>query len=199
MPNERLRDALLRGGITPDAAAERTGVDAKTVERWITQGRNPYPKHRHVLAAMLRESESYLWPTALSEQTRAAAAGSEIMKTYPNRNAVPSEVWTRLFDQAEERIDILVYVGMFLTEDPRFLPTLRKKAVGGTRVRILLGDPNSQEVLRRSEDEGIGKGVIAAKIRNHWRSSGGWKTPNELTSDATARRYTTRFTAATIR
>lgn len=166
MANQRLRDALLRGGITPVAAAERTGVDAKTVERWITQGRNPYPRHRHALAAMLSESESYLWPTALSEQTTVAVADSEVVKTYPNRNAVPGEVCTRLLHQAEARIDILVYVGMFLTEDPNFLSTLREKAADGARVRVLLGDPNSREASRRSEDEDIGKAAIAAKIRN---------------------------------
>lgn len=61
---------------------------------------------------------------------------------------------------------MLVYVGMFLTENPSFLPALRAKGADGGRVRILLGDPDSREVQRRSSDEGIGKETISAKIRN---------------------------------
>ncbi len=65
MANQRLRDALLRNGMTTEDAAGRAGVDPKTVERWITTGRTPYPKHRHKIATLLREAESYLWPDAL--------------------------------------------------------------------------------------------------------------------------------------
>ncbi|SDW63263.1 hypothetical protein SAMN05216215_1004197 [Saccharopolyspora shandongensis] len=70
MLNERLRDALLRNGITPEQVAEATEVDPKTVERWITKARPPYRKHRHVVAAMVRESETYLWPDAESAPVR---------------------------------------------------------------------------------------------------------------------------------
>jgi hypothetical protein len=48
------------------------------------------------------------------------------------------------------RIDVLVYVGMFLTENPALLPALRAKGAAGARVRLLLGDPNSREVQRRT-------------------------------------------------
>ena len=41
MANDRLRDALLSKGLTPEVLAERLAVDPKTVERWITQGRTP--------------------------------------------------------------------------------------------------------------------------------------------------------------
>lgn len=166
MANQRLRDALLRNGITTDDVAQKVGVDPKTVERWVTKVRTPYPKHRHTVAAMLRESESYLWPDALDPETRAAVAESEVLKIYPNRNAVSRDVWDHLLDQATARVDVLVYVGMFLTENPALLPALRAKGAAGARVRLLLGDPDSREVQRRSIDEGIGKGAISAKIRN---------------------------------
>ena len=39
MPNERLRAALLERGMTPAKLAEALEVDTKTVERWITGGR----------------------------------------------------------------------------------------------------------------------------------------------------------------
>ncbi len=166
MANQRLRDALLRNGINADDVAQKVGVDPKTVERWITKKRTPYPKHRHAVAAMLRESESYLWPNALDQETSAAVAESEVVKVYPNRNAVPRDVWEHLLDQATARVDVLVYVGMFLTENPALLPALRAKGTAGARVRLLLGDPDSREVQRRSLEEGIGKGAISAKIRN---------------------------------
>ncbi|SFN15229.1 hypothetical protein SAMN05216207_10093 [Pseudonocardia ammonioxydans] len=166
MANDRLRDALNRGGLTVDALAEHVGVDPKSAERWITQGRVPYPKNRHVVAAFLRESESYLWPSAVSEAKLTEASGSEVVQVYPSRSAIPRELWDRLLDQATGRIDVLVYVGMFLTETPNLLPALEAKGAAGGRIRFLFGDPASREVTRRSTDEGIGKGAIAAKIRN---------------------------------
>src|SRR5207302_98069 len=42
---------------------------------------------------------------------------------------------------------------------------LKDKASSGVRVRILLGDPDSQVVTDRGEDEGVGD-AMAAKIRN---------------------------------
>lgn len=166
MANDRLRDAISQGGHTVAAVAEHIGVDPKSVERWITQDRVPYPKNRHAIAALLRESEAYLWPTAIADDKGAEASGSEVVQVYPSRNVVPRELWARLLDQAASRVDILVFVGMFLTEDPNLLPALEAKAGAGARVRLLFGDPASREVARRSADEGIGKNAIAAKVRN---------------------------------
>ena len=108
MANQRLHDALLRNGMTIEDAAGRAGVDPKTVERWITTSRTPYPKHRHQIATLLREAESYLWPDALDAATSAAVAESEVVRVYPNRNAVPHEAWDRLLGQASARVDVLV-------------------------------------------------------------------------------------------
>jgi transcriptional regulator with XRE-family HTH domain len=166
MPNERLRDALLRNGLDLEQVANATSVDPKTVERWISKGRTPYPKHRRAIAAMLRESESYLWPDAITSQRRAEIGGSGIVQVYPHRHSVPTALWSRLLDQAEEHVEFLVYVGMFLTEDPTLIKRLRYKAENGTKVRLLLGDPVSTEVNQRSVEEGIGDGTVAAKVRN---------------------------------
>lgn len=57
-----------------------------------------------------------------------------MVRVYPNRNAVPQQVWDRLLGQATSRIDVLVYVGMFLTENPAFVPALRAKGGDGGRV-----------------------------------------------------------------
>lgn len=166
MPNERLRDALLRKGLTTDQAAGELGVDPKTVERWITKGRTPYPKYRQAIAALLRESETYLWPDAISPERSAEVATSEVVTVYPHRHAIPRDIWRRLFDQAGQEVDILVYAGLFLTEDRSLLKTLRAKAQAGAKLRLLFGDPRSREISRRSTEENIGEATISAKIRN---------------------------------
>ena len=53
-----VRCALLERGQTPDNLAEAVQVDAKTVERWITNGRMPYRRHRLEMATFLGVDES---------------------------------------------------------------------------------------------------------------------------------------------
>jgi transcriptional regulator with XRE-family HTH domain len=164
MPNERLRAALLQRGISPDGLAEHVGVDRKTVERWIG-GRAPYRKHRYTIARYLAVEEVYLWPDAIPRDQVAAASESEIVTVYPHRSEVPRDVWGRLFAEAENDIGVLVYSGLFLSEDSGIQRTLANKARAGVRVRILLGDPKSSAVAERGEDEGVGD-AQAAKIHN---------------------------------
>lgn len=165
MPNDRLRDTILRNGMTPAVIAEKIGVDPKTVERWITQDRTPYPRHRHAIAAVVRESESYLWPNAVAPEKASRIGQSEMVQLYSRRSSVPYEVWRRLIDRAEEQIGILAYAGLFLVEqDPKIIDTLRQKALDGVSVTVLLGDPESPAIERRSVEEGA-PGVMAAKIR----------------------------------
>lgn len=166
MPNERLRDALLRNGLGLEQVSSATKVDPKTVERWITQARTPYPRHRHTIAAMVRETENYLWPDAVAPDRRTEIGGSEVVKVYPHRHSVPADLWSRLLAQTERHIEVLVYAGMFLVDDPSLIKTLRKKAESGAKVRLAIGNPASREVARRSEEEGIGKATLAAKVRN---------------------------------
>lgn len=166
MPNERLRDALHKQGLTPADLAEHVGVDPKTVERWITKGRAPYPKYRSAISARLRETESYLWPGAYSPERVAQVTQSEVVHLYPRRGAVPQEIWQRLLDQATRQVGILAYAGLFLPEqNPRWVSTLREKAESGVQVEILLGDPDGDRVAERGADEGIG-GAMASKVHN---------------------------------
>lgn len=166
MANDRLRDALNSQGLTPADLAAELSVDPKTVERWITVGRTPYPKYRHLIAARRRESQAYLWPNALSDDQRHQVAESEIVRVYPRRGAVPADLWPRLFDAATAYIDVLVYAALFLPEQhPQLLTALCTKAEAGVRLRLLLGDPNCKAVAQRGVDEGIGE-AVAVKIRN---------------------------------
>ncbi|MGW3790035.1 XRE family transcriptional regulator [Micromonospora arida] len=166
MPNHRLRDAILRNGLTPSAVAERLDVDPKTVERWITQDRTPYPRYRHAIASIVREGEEYLWPNAVSPEKAARIGQSELIQLYSRRIAVPHDLWHRLINRAERHIDVLAYAGLFLVEqEPKLIDTLREKAAAGVKIRILLGDPDSDAVKRRSVEEGS-PGVMAAKVHN---------------------------------
>jgi transcriptional regulator with XRE-family HTH domain len=165
MRNERLRALLLERGKTPDQLAEHVQVDAKTVERWITRGRTPYRRHRFEVASFLGVDESYIWPDALGRDEVAVVSESEIVAVWSHRSEVPRDLWGHLFSQAEREIGVLVYSGLFVSEDPGLQKIFREKAGAGVRVRILLGDPDSQAVADRGEDEGVGD-AQAAKIRN---------------------------------
>jgi transcriptional regulator with XRE-family HTH domain len=174
--NERLRDALVSSALTVHDVAAKLGVDRKTVERWITLGRIPYADSRHQLAALVRQREGYLWPDALTPSQQTAVTDSEVVRVYPHRANVPHELWQQLLGDAEERIDILVYAGMWLPDqNPRLSAALRRKATAGAAVRILLGDPDSAEVAVRGAEEGIGD-ALAGKVRNvlvHYRDLAG--------------------------
>ncbi|NYJ34878.1 XRE family transcriptional regulator [Nocardiopsis aegyptia] len=165
MPNERLRAALLQRGSTPAELAEAIGVDAKSVERWVTQGRTPYRRHRFSAAAFLGVEETYIWPEALSPEQSKAASQSEIVELYPHRWSVPADLWKRIFEAAQQEISILVFSGFFIADDPSMIKLLSDKAKAGVRVRILLGDPESEAVAQRGRDEGLDD-LLASKIRN---------------------------------
>ena len=109
---------------------------------------------------------------------------------------MPRDTWGHLFSGAEREIGVLVYAGLFLSEDAGVQKILKDKASAGVRVRILLGDPDSQVVADRGEDEGVGDahggqdpqcaGAVPAAACS-WRV---WS------SGSTGRSCTTRSTAA---
>jgi len=165
MANERLRVALREREISLARLAEECEVAKKTAERWVTLGRPPHPNHRSKAAEFLGLDETYLWPHVLSDEEVADASLSEIITVHPQRTVVPGSAWGDLFAEAERDIGILVYAGLFLAEDGDVRRTLAEKAAAGVRVRILLGDPDSEEVVRYGADEGV-DGAIEAEIRS---------------------------------
>jgi transcriptional regulator with XRE-family HTH domain len=169
MANERLRAALLAKGVDIAQLAEAIQVDPKTAERWVTQGRQPYRRHRYAAASFLGTDESYLWPQALTREQVASASESEIVQVYPHRWAVPRDIWGRLFSGASEQIGILVYSGTFVHDDHGLMRVLADKASAGIRVRILLGDPECPQVAQRGIDEGVGDTQIErCRSAIHW-------------------------------
>jgi hypothetical protein len=170
MANERLRDALARRGYTPTVLGEQIGVDPKTVQRWVSQSRVPYPKYRAQLGALLQESEAWLWPGITSSERADQASRSEVVEVHPRRACITGDEWLRLFRSATAFADVLVYAGLFLPEQtPAVLDVFAEKAATGTRVRLLPGRPECAAVELRGEEEGIGGQTVAAKARNALR------------------------------
>lgn len=59
-----------------------------------------------------------------------------------------------------------MYAGLFLPEhDPHLIDALKRKAKAGTKITVLLGDPDCDAVAVRGREEGTGD-ALAAKIRN---------------------------------
>jgi transcriptional regulator with XRE-family HTH domain len=165
MSNERLRSRITSASLSMPEVADRLQVDPKTVERWITKDRLPHRRHRSAVAALLAADEAYLWPSVLNDIRTITASEAEIVTTYPHRGAVPDHLWNTVLDAARDSIDVLVYAGLFLVDGhPDLAATLTTKAERGTRTRLLFGDPESEIVAQRGEEEGIGEN-LAARIR----------------------------------
>lgn len=164
MSNERLRSALLASGMTATDLAEEIKVNPKTVERWITQGKVPYRRHQYATATLLKVDVTTLWDDSRTAETATDLAKAEIATVYPHRHNVPPNLWRELYGRAQTSLDVLVYSGLFLSEDPAFHDLLKAKAAAGVRVRILLGDPGSAAVRQRGIDEG--HRIMDGKIRN---------------------------------
>jgi transcriptional regulator with XRE-family HTH domain len=165
MPNERLRSSITAAGQSLESVAAHIGVDAKTVERWISKGRTPHRAHRWKAAQLLGHDEAYLWPEVLDQPRTQAASEAEFVHLYPHRGAVPNDLWRSLVADARDSLDFLAYSALFLPDsDPDLAKTLVTKASEGVRVRVLLGDPNGGAVLRRGQEEGI-NGGMAERVR----------------------------------
>ncbi|MBF6262896.1 helix-turn-helix transcriptional regulator [Nocardia farcinica] len=155
MSNERLRGAMAAAKLTKHALAQRLGINVKTVERWITQGRRPHPDMRLATARELGCDEAYLWPELLASRRAIAASVSEVVQFWPTRSEVPHDVWRSLMRKADRRMEVLVYAGGFLVESLDFADVVRRKAAAGVDIRVLLGASDSPEVNQRASEEGL--------------------------------------------
>jgi transcriptional regulator with XRE-family HTH domain len=165
MSNERLRVALHRAGLTHQRLGEQVGVDAKTVERWITSDRIPHARNRHAAARVLGEEDRWLWPAETTHLRDDLEP--ELVQLHIQRAKLGATEWLDMFARARQSIDVLVYAGLFLPEQiPGAVDELARKARSGTAVRVLLGDPDSPAVRVRGIEEGIGADAVALKIRN---------------------------------
>ena len=165
MTNERLRAAMARAHVSASDVRESTGVDEKTVQRWLA-GRQPHQRHRWVVAAMLHEDEAYLWPRSLDALGIGAASTAEVVAAYAHRAEVPNVLWNDLVDRAKRRVLVLAYAALFLPEShPDLAEGLVDKAGKGCDVRFCLADTKSPAARARDEEEQLGGGLLA-RIHN---------------------------------
>lgn len=162
MSNEQLRQALTGAGLTHEQVAGKLGVDPKTVQRWVTLGRVPHPRHRRGLAELINRNERELWPS--SDRTNGAP---ELIRLFPERGAVPRDRWLGLLSHATESVDVLAWAATFFNQIQSSISTRLSSAVArGVRVRLCFGDPTSDAVaVREAEEPLLGKDVLAGKIR----------------------------------
>ncbi|MEU1176382.1 DUF5919 domain-containing protein [Streptomyces sp. NPDC005820] len=163
--NEALRRAMAQARLNDRQLAERCGVDAKTVGRWITQaGRVPRARHRWAVCDALGEDETVLWPTAAKKAVKVGP-DREIVSAYPYRSSCPAALWRSLITNAKRELTFAGYTNYFLwLEHARFGSVLRRKAEQGCRVRFLIGDPDSDLTRSREEDEGVAL-TLSTRIR----------------------------------
>jgi transcriptional regulator with XRE-family HTH domain len=154
--NETLRRALQRARLSEEDVAARLEVDPKTVRRWL-EGRVPYMRHRWALAGVLGLDEGDLWPQLRGALSRP----EEVRAIYPHRDAVPRDMWRRLFDSAEREIGILDCSALFLAEDPGVLRVLAGRARGGVKVRICIRDPAAPDAAASSAGQGADNTLAA--------------------------------------
>src|SRR5690606_4168243 len=124
MPNERLRNRIAAAGLGLADVAAHVQVDPKTVERWITKDRVPHRTHRWQTAQLLETDETYLWPSVADDVRTTAASQAEFVTLYPNRGAVPEQLWSALLENAKSSVDVLAYAGLFLADGRPDLPSV---------------------------------------------------------------------------
>lgn len=141
-----------------DEFADELGVDPKTVERWVSTGRVPRPDYRHRAEKTLSVPAPLLWPSVPDP----VHGIEELAGAYATRNELAPAAVASLLDAATEHIDILAFSAMWLWDNvPRFTERLMAKDEAGVQVRICLGDPASDAVRLRGEEEGIDIGMQA--------------------------------------
>ncbi len=135
------------------------GVDAKTVNRWLT-GRIPHRRTRLAVARILDDAETDLWPQARPDLQAGAPATAEVLGAYAHRADVPHELWTSLLLNATEKIDILGYAYLFVLELlPDAADIIGTKCRMGAQVRFVFADPDCSHVLE-------GDALLSGRIRN---------------------------------
>lgn len=126
----------------------------------------------------------------MSRCPRRTARSWRSTRTAPT---LPLDAWRKRFSDAEREIGVLVYAGLFVSEDAELRRTFADKA--GTGVRVLLGDPDSEPVATRGADEGVDD-AMAAKIRNALALYRPLLACGGIGSASTRRSCTTRSTSA---
>jgi transcriptional regulator with XRE-family HTH domain len=156
--NQRLADAIRSSGRSVEDVAADVGAHPKTVERWVSSGRLPHAAARAKLAGLLGVPVPMLWP----DVPGASFGVSEVIGIYTTRNELSPSTVGSMLDATTRQIDILVYSGMWLWDTiPRFRERVLERISAGVSVRVCLGDPDSDAVHLRGQEEASGEGMAS--------------------------------------
>ncbi|WP_182558428.1 hypothetical protein [Microlunatus kandeliicorticis] len=142
---------MLNAELTPARLAAIVQVDIKTVQRWLTEDRVPYPVTRARIARATGELETSLWPALLLEQDDDPGCNA-VHRIWPSLNAVHPDVWYALFSRVRRQLDIIDYSGRFLFEILDVVDVLRAKSAEGISIRLLLADSASIALEQRARE-----------------------------------------------
>ena len=154
-PNALLRARMQAMGLTVLALSRKSGIDQRTIERWLGGERSPQRANAEAVALRLNCAIHELWPDQFPAP-RPIAPGTVEADLYQSRAHVPVHLWLGLFGDAHEQIDICVYGGTFLFDTvPGFLALARSAVHRGAILRFIAGDPASHAVAERGREERI--------------------------------------------
>lgn len=151
MRNSRLKESIAALGMRINELGPAVGVNAKTGQRWLYEGRTPRRKTADRVAHCLGVPVDWLWPQIDGDGKQVP---TDVVRLYPRRLDAPRQLWLELIRNAHADIDILAVAGLFLLEDnPAIMGLLRQKAGAGVKIRIALTDPDSAALSRRGGEE----------------------------------------------
>lgn len=141
MRNERLQAALTATGVTIKELSQWAGVDPKTAERWIYEGRTPRRATAKRAAAGLGVPSGWLWPRLDTQHVPVTDGRGDFLRLYTHRTEVPTDIWRELAGAVTSVIEIQAVSALsILAAEPELLGIIGDKAAGGAAVRLLLAD-----------------------------------------------------------
>ena len=131
--NDRLRAAMTDQQATVGDLAKLTGNHAKTVQRWLYEGRVPRRKTADAVAEFLNIDPDWLWPTSGRQST------GELVGLYAHIGELSPTIWVWTMRQARQHIDIATD-----TDTAPILPygladILHTQTARGVQVRLCIG------------------------------------------------------------
>jgi hypothetical protein len=131
--NQRLKTALAVAGIRCDQLANVVGVDYKTAQRWVYEGRVPHRKSALLVGQLLGVDPEWLWPTS-----GVPVSSADLVCVYTNIGDVPVHLWQHMIDSASKTIDIASGTTPVLRGEG-MAEALTQRTAAGTPVRLCLG------------------------------------------------------------
>lgn len=149
--NERLRAVVEGSGLTLAEVAQRTGVDPKTLERWLA-GRVPHPRNRHALAAALGVHVIDIWPNADPLERSGSRDLAGVEAVYASRSDFlsarsPGQLFADATSIAMAGLSNNVICQQYADQ------RLEKLIMDGTSVSCLFLDPKGEAMVAREAEE----------------------------------------------